>query len=379
MIKRLLILLMITLISACGSEEDNSEPPAELTVFAATAKVEKLWSVSIGDGVQQQFLKLYPLLLDDSLIVADRNGDVTAINLEDGKELWKVELNTRLSAGVGGNQQNILVSSSEGEVILLDAEGAIKWRVSVSSEILVPPVIADGKVIVRSVDGQITALELATGKDNWNFKRDVPKLSLRGNSSPVVDRGRIYNGLDNGRLVALSTKDGRSVFDITVAVPQGRSELERVVDIDGDAVLENGVLYVGSYQGRVVAVDVRRGELLWTRKLSTYTGVSVNNSSLFSSDGRDLIWALDSSNGATLWQQEKLKARQLTKPVIMDETIVVADFEGYLHWLSQYDGRFIARIQFDDTGILVPPIVRENRLYVINREGRLAAFQVEFK
>ena len=377
MIKLLLVPFLLLFLSACGSEKDNSEPPAELTDFESSIRVEKLWDISIGDGVEQQYLKLYPLVLDDRVIVADREGEVVAISLEDGDELWSVELDLNVSGGVSGNDQYLFVTTRDGGVVKLDQIGKLLWHSKVSSEVLVPPVVTDGKVIVRSVDGQITALDVATGKEAWTYKRDVPALSLRGNSIPLVDHGRIYNGLDNGRLVVLAENDGRTLFDVAVTVPAGRSELERMVDIDGDVALDDAVLYVAAYQGRIVAIDVRRGQLIWTRNLSTYTGIEIDSSSLFISDVHDYLWAMDKNNGATLWKQEKLKARQLTRPTRMGEWLVVGDFEGYLHWISQYDGRFVARVELDDSGILVPPVVKNNRLFAISRDGVLAAYQIQ--
>lgn len=378
MIRYFFIFIFVLSVSACGSSEDNSEPPSELVEFKASAVINKLWSTSIGDGVEQHYLKLYPLLLDDRLIVADREGQITALDIETGDALWRIQLNVLVSGGVGGNKNNHLITTRDGDVILLDAQGKEKWRSRASSEILVPPIIDDDVVIVRSVDGQMTALSLVTGEEIWMNKRDVPALTLRGNSRPIVKYGRIYNGLDNGRLIVSDSSDGRTLYEVSIAVPKGRSELERMVDIDGDAAFEDGTLYMGSYQGRVVAIDVRRGQLLWSRNLSTVTGVEISGSSLFSSDARDNLWALDRNNGATLWKQEKLKARQLTRPVVMGESIVVGDFEGYLHWVSQYDGHFIARVKVDSAGIIVPPIVKGDRLYVLSREGEMSAYQVKF-
>ena len=375
MIKLLLSFLFISLY-ACGGADDNSEPPAELVDFESTAEVEELWNVSIGSGDEQQYLKLYPLMLDDRMIVADRQGVVVALDLESGDEVWEIELNTILSGGVGGDAQHHFVTTRDGEIIALDADGKINWRERISSEVLVPPVVVGKVLVIRSLDGQISGLDINTGKLNWLYKRDVPALSLRGNSRLLVNQGRIYSGLDNGRLAVLNAENGRVLYDVAVAIPKGRSELERMVDIDGDAALSSDVLYMASYQGRVVAIGTRRGQLQWSRKLSTSTGVEVDNSTLFSSDARDFIWALDRNNGATLWKQEKLKARQLTRPVEMGEAIVVGDFEGYLHWISKYDGHFIAREEMDSDGILVPPVVKNNRLYVISRGGEVAAYKL---
>jgi outer membrane protein assembly factor BamB len=376
MMTRLLSIVLLLLLAACGSEKDNSEPPAELVDFQPGIQPEKLWDVSIGDGVQQQYLKLYPLLLEGRLIVADRSGDVRAINTENGDEIWHVDVEAVVTGGVGGDADSHLVTTRDGEVISLDRDGKVSWRRQVSSEVLVPAVLADDKVIIRSVDGQIKALSVTSGEQQWVYKRDVPALSLRGNSSPLIDQGRVYAGLDNGRLVILAVDDGRVLFDVAVAAPSGRSELERMVDIDGDAVLQDSILYMASYQGRVVAIDVRRGQLLWTRNMSTSSGVSVTDGNLFSADAADHIWALDKNNGATLWKQDKLKARQITRPVAMGEWVLVGDYEGYLHWLSQFDGHFVARVQMDDAGILVPPLVQNDRVYVLSREGELAAYRI---
>lgn len=372
----LLVLLVAANLLACG-DKDNSEPPAELVDFDATATAKKLWSVSIGGGAPQQYLKLYPLLLADRLIAADRNGDVVAVNIENGKVIWRTELDVTISGGVGGNADYHIVATRDGEVIALDAAGKQLWRKNISSECLAPPAIDDDRIIVRSVDGSIVALSVVDGKQLWLYSRDVPALSLRGNSMPVVDASRVFVGLDNGRLIALDLKDGHSIFDVAVATASGRSEIERLNDVDGDALLDRNLLYIASYQGRVIALDVRRGQLLWTRKISTSTGVDAGVTTLFVTDDRDHIWAMDRDNGATMWKQEKLQARQLTRPVTMGDNIVVGDYAGYLHWLSQFDGHFVARVHVDSDGILVPPVVRNDRVYVMSRDGDLFAYQLK--
>ena len=375
MIKRLLLIPLILLLVACGSEEDNTEPAAELVAFTATEEFTLLWDEQVGDGINQQYLKLYPLLLNDRMILADRSGVVSSLNLENGKTTWSLDLDSILTGGVGGDKQSHIVSTRDGEIIKLSSNGKLMWRVKNSSEVLAPAVTVDDRVVIRSTDGKIIALDLATGQQVWSYKRDVPALSLRGNSRPIIKYGRIYAGLDNGRLVVLDQADGRLLQDLAVALPSGRSELERMVDIDGVAELDNGTLYMASFQGRVVAIDMRRGQILWTRKLSTSSGVALSDSTVFLVDERDHIWALDRNNGATLWKQDKLQYRQLTLPVIMDEKLLVADSQGYIHALSQYDGHFIARTQMDDDGVLTPPVVKGDTFFVVNREGLIAAFR----
>lgn len=371
----LLVLLLAGNLLACG-DKDNSEPPAELVDFDASTSVKKLWSTSIGSGAAQQYLKLYPLLLSDRVIAADRNGDVVAVNIENGKVIWRTDLDVTISGGVGGNADYHVVATRDGEVIALNASGVLLWRKNISSESLAPPAIDDDRIVVRSVDGSIVALSVKDGKQLWIYSRDVPALSLRGNSMPVVDASRVYVGLDNGRLVALDLADGHSIFDVAVATATGRSEIERLNDVDGDSLLDRNLLFIASYQGRVIALDVRRGQLLWTRKISTSTGLDAGVTTLFITDDRDHIWAMDRDNGATMWKQEKLQARQLTRPVVMGENIVVGDYAGYLHWLSQFDGHFVARVHVDSDGILVPPLVKNDRVYVMTRDGDLVAYQL---
>lgn len=377
---RFIVLLLAAMLLAACAKDDNSEPPAALVAFEQTLEIKKLWRVETGDGVGDLFVKIFPFITKDKIIVTDRNGHVSAFDLETGKKRWETELNITVSGGVGGNDTHTVVTSRNGHVYLLDAEGQLIWKVDASSEVLMPAQIAAGLIIIRSVDGRISALNIEDGSEKWTYRRDVPALSVRGNSLPIIKQGYVFNGLDNGRLVALDLLDGHVVFDIAISNPSGRSELERLVDIDGYAVIENNSLYMVGYQGRVVSIDIKRGQLSWSRKLSSYSGVSYSQSGLHISDDKDFIWALDSANGATLWKQDKLKARKITRPIGIKKSIVVADFEGYLHFISPFDGAFQARIETDGSGIIVPPIEHNGRLYVLTREGELYAFDLgEYK
>jgi len=371
-------------LSACG-DEDNSEPPAELTRFQASARLELLWSSYADEGVGQQFLSLEPLFLSDKIITAGRDGDVSVVNKADGDILNEIDLGAVLSAGVGGNSDVWLFATREGELIAVDAVTAeISWKVNVPSEILSRPVLYKNNVLVRTVDGQVVSLELATGKINWSYRQTNPPLTLRGSSVPIVARDRIYVGMANGRLVALSPDNGEVIWDVAQTVPQGHSEIQRLVDIDGRAELYGHVLYAASYQGRLTAIDVLRGQFLWARPFSSYTGVTIDDRNAYSSDDRSHVWAIDRLSGATLWKQEKLQARNITRPVLVGDYIVVGDYDGYLHVMSRTDGHFVARIAVsDDTegdigdrGIIVPPQVDGNNIYVKTRNGMLYAFSI---
>jgi outer membrane protein assembly factor BamB len=372
------LLVAVLLVTACG-DEDNTEPPAELTEFDQTHYLSLEWSVSTDDDIGQQYLHIEPLLLQDRIVTAGRSGTLNVYELDDGTELAEIELDIALSGGVGGTEDIWLVGSRNGELIAVSGDSNdILWRTAVPSEILARPVVYNRKIaLVRTADGQILGIDIKSGKINWNYSRTIPALTLRGASSPTLSRSHFYTGLESGRLIAVSPIDGEVVWDIALTVPQGRSEIQRLVDIDGSAELYGRILYAVSYQGRIGAIDVTRGQFLWARSFSSNTGVSVGTDAVFSSDDRSHVWALDRNNGATLWKQDKLQARGVTRPVIFQDFVVVGDALGYLHVMSRYDGRFVARIQVDSEGILVPPIVDGDRLLVLSRDGNLAAYTVQ--
>ena len=376
--KKLLLLVGVLLITACG-DEDNAEPPAELTQFKHSHFLGLEWSVSTDDAIGQQYLYIEPLVLSDRVVTAGRNGTLNVYSLEDGDELAEIKLGIVLSGGIGGTEDIWLVGSQNGELIAVSGQsGDILWRTIVPSEILARPIVYNRKVvIVRTADGQILGVDINTGRINWNYTKSIPALTLRGSSPPTLSRNHFYTGLENGRLIAVSPIDGEVVWDIALTVPQGRSEIQRLVDIDGKSVLYGRVLYAVSYQGRIAAIDVTRGQFLWARSFSSNTGVTVSSEAVYSSDDRSHIWALDRNNGATLWKQDKLQARSVTRPVVYRDFLIVGDFEGYLHVLSRFDGRFVARIQVESDGILVPPIVDGDRVLVLTRDGTLAAYTIQ--
>lgn len=376
--KNIFLLSVVLFLSSCGVN-DNSLPPAELTAFDATANVVLNWENDSLDGVGQQYVHFEPLVLGETVVLGSRQGLIAVVDLQTGETIKQHEINSVLSSGVGGNTKLVVVATRNGDVIALDLESMkTKWRRAVSSEVLVSPVLHDGQVIIRSSDGNILALDVASGEITWSYQQTVPSLTLRGSSRPVVSRDQLFTGLENGRLIALSPSNGEVIWDIALAVPAGRSEINRLVDIDGKAELFGQVLYVTSFQGRVAAVDVKRGQFLWTRPFSSNTGVSVDTKAVYSTDEQGHIWAMDRISGATLWKQDKLQARGVTRPVIYNNYLLVGDYAGYIHVLSRFDGQFVARLQVnanddfdgdDMSGILVPPTVVGDNVLVSTRDG----------
>ncbi len=375
------LLLIAGVLSGCSlfSEDDNTEPPAELESFDRQVRLVSLWSRDTGDGANEQRVKLEPVVSGERVFAADRSGLVLAYELESGKLLWKHKTGLAISAGVGIGDSLALVGSSEADLVALDAEtGEERWRTTVSSEVLSVPRASDGVVVVQTVDGKITGLDEDDGKRLWIHDRSAPVLTLRGTSTPLVVQGVVLAGFANGKLTALDIRSGRQLWEVAVAVSRGRSELQRIVDLDADPVIRDGVLYVSSYQGRLVAISLQDGRMLWKRDMSAYAGIAVDDRQVYVSDADSEVWALDRRTGASLWKQGKLRRRDLTGPVVVGEYVGVGDFEGYVHLLSRDEGVIVGRERVDKDGIQVTPVaVFGDRLLVLGAGGKLVLYQLE--
>ena len=384
--KFIIYLCFIVLLPSCG-DSDNALQPTELTKFDASAEIIINWEINDLDGVGQQYVFLEPLVLENTIVLASRQGVLIVADQSSGEIIKRQEVNAILSAGVGGNDEVIVVATRNGEVVALDLSTLkIIWRQTVESEVLVVPVVRDDLVVIRSADGKILALDAHTGKIRWSYQQVLPSLTLRGSGTPLVTAQYIFTGLENGRLIALSPSNGEVIWDIALAVPKGRSEINRLVDIDGKAELYGQVLYVSSYQGRMAAVDVKRGQFLWTRPFSSNTGVTIDAKAVYSTDELGHIWSIDRFSGATLWKQEKLQARDVTRTMIAGEYLLVGDYAGYVHVLSRFDGRFIARLEVNAkeeiedeeiSGVIVPPMNMGKDILVTTRDG--SAYSLSIK
>jgi len=316
-----------------------------------------------------------PASADGQIVIADRKGRVLALNALTGKENWEVKTRVPVSAGPGVGEGLVLLGTSDAEVLALDAaDGSKRWVAAVSSEVLAVPQIDLGRVIVQTVDGNVTALDAESGAQLWIYDRSVPVLTLRGTSTPAVEHGLVVAGFANGKLVALSAEKGFVGWETNIAIPQGRSELERIVDIDGDPIIVGTAVYVTTYQGRIAVIDLQTGNPGWKRDMSSYVGLGVDFSQVYVTDAQSHVWALSRSTGATVWRTEKLANRHLTAPEPYKDYIAVADYDGYVHLLSRYDGRIVARARVDSDPVRARPLVIDDILYVYSTDGKLSAY-----
>lgn len=357
--------------------EDNSEPPAQLTEYKAEVEIEKLWSSSTGVGTNEQSVKLAPAIYAQKIITADREGLVQARHLITGDKIWDAETEMRLSGGVGLGNDTVILGSSNADVIALNSDtGEKRWAVKVSSEVLAVPAVAKGIVIVRTTDGTVTALNEQTGAKLWSYEHNVPALSIRGAGAPLIVENKVIAGYDNGKMVALDLKNGKHVWESTISIPKGRTEVERLVDLDVDPLEINDVVYIASYRGGVAAISASDGDAMWRNEnISSHSGLSNDFRYLYLSDSKSHVWQVDQHSGGGLWQQKDLHHRRLTAPATYQNYVVVGDFEGYVHWLSSTDGRQLGRLQITDSPIENKPVVIDDVVYIYAKDGSIAALK----
>jgi outer membrane protein assembly factor BamB len=364
-------------LAGCGlfSSEETVEPNP-LVDFEAEQQFQQLWSLSTGGSLGSKFHQLVPSIDEQQIFAVNVEGDLVAADLASGSINWRVELETPIGGGVGAGNGIVVLATESGEVIAFDTtDGSERWRYQASSEVISQPQMNAELVVVQQLDGKITALEVGSGERRWSYDSQIPRLSLRGTSAPIVAADLTLAGFANGKLVAVENASGRPVWEQRIALAEGRSELERIVDIDGKPLVYNRIVYVGSYQGRLVALNPGNGQVVWSQDLSTYRGLAGGFGNVYAISDEDHVHAFDARNSASVWSQDGLQYRRLTTPVVLGNSLVTADADGYLHVLSQVDGHFTARHRVSSSGVQSDLLVRDDVLYVLSNDGRLTALK----
>ncbi len=360
-------------------DEDEYDPtqPVELTDIKPTVKLNRSWSTSVGDGQGKGLYKLTPVLEAGTLYIAAAEGDLMAVDAASGRKLWGASVDFIVSGGVGKFGDSLFVGGADGLVARLDAaNGNEIWRATVSGEVLSAPQSNGDIVIAQTYDGKLIGFDYETGEQRWGHLSDVPVLTLRGTSTPLIVENFAIAAFADGKVLAISLDNGSIAWEARVAIPQGRSEIERIVDIDGSMATQGVELYVASYQGRLVALEMRAGRKIWQRNVSSVSGVSVGFGNVYVADQDGTVSAYLRNGQGVRWQNIQLGYRGLSRPTPISSYVAVVDFEGYLHLMSQVDGEIVGRTRPDGSGARADMIADGNRLYIYTNNGKLMAYDV---
>ena len=370
--------LAALLIAAGCSKDKDVEPPATLVKFPATLPVKKLWGEGVGGGKKQLVLRLGlgPAVDNGVVFAASHKGEVLAASLDTGRHLWVKKLKIPISAGPGAGAGMVVVGSSKGAVVTLDgATGRELWRARLNSELLSAPAIGEKVIAIRSVDGRLHGLDAHTGKELWSVEQQVPRLSLRGTATPLIAKEVAISGFDNGKVMAVSLNTGDTVWDSALATPHGRTELDRLVDIDSAVRVVGDNVFAAGFQGRTAMLALDSGQVWWAHDMSSYRGLAVDEDNLYVTQSDGIVVALRQRDGSELWRNQKLKLRRLSTPVLTSTAVAVADFQGYLHWLDKNTGELVARERVAKERISNSPVAVGDTVVVLTDRGKLAAFR----
>lgn len=400
-LRTLILALVLVLATGCttvkgwlSSDKTKATEPAPLVDFAASVSPKASWSVNLGDNQEKLGLRQRPAIDGDRVFVSDDSGRVLAIDLTSGDTLWDSEVvktgkqgsrlffwrrkatEAGLTGGPGVGAGLVVVGGRNGEVVALDTEtGAERWKTTVTSEVIATPLVHSGLVIVRSGDGRTFGLDAADGTRKWVFDRGLPTLSLRGNGSPVASGELVFLGYDDGTVIALRAADGQRAWEQMIAEPEGRNELERLADVDGELQVGLSELYATSFRGTTMAISLANARPLWTRDVGSYGGLGLAADKVVVADNNGTVWALDRAGGTALWKQDALARRWLTTPAVQGNYAVVGDVDGYLHWINLENGQFEGRVRADRSPILsTPQVSPTGTLVVLTSDGELKAY-----
>jgi outer membrane protein assembly factor BamB len=368
--------LLLASCSLFGDKEEELQPK-ELVDFQSTLKIKRLWSTKLGGASEFLLVGLRPVSDGNRIYAASQDGNVFALDPETGRERWKTKLDLPLSAGPAANEGSIVVASKDGYVIVLDAAtGVEQWRTFIAGEALARPLIQGDTIVVQTIDSRLRAFSRFDGRQRWAIEQTPPVLTMRGAASPLLVGSLVIAGFDNGRLLAVDVNTGDIEWESMLAMPTGRSDLDRLSDINGAIAVVGQDLYAAGYQGRIAALAAESGQVLWSKEISSQVGVAADWNSVYTTRDNGEIIALSRSDGSESWRSDDLLRRDPTLPVPFYTTAVVGDFEGYLHFFSNLDGAAVARVRFGKHAITSDPLVVANRLFVQSDNGSLAAFEV---
>jgi len=388
---RLLVLFALgSVLSACAGfsaaslnplgwfSDDEIDLPTPLVTIPVEATLIRQWSVNVGNGQGSNYTEITPSIDGGVIYAASEDGVLVAIEISTGNTLWRTRVEGVITGGVGSGEGLVMIATESAEVIVLDqADGTFKWQQAVSSEVLSAPQTNGDVVVAQTVDDKLVALDFDDGEQRWIYETTQPALTLRGSSKPVIAANAVIAGFSNGTLVAVSAEDGVYLWEERVAVPEGEYDIDRVIDVDGDLLLDGGRILAASYQGNLMAFEVTSGRIVWGMEASSYHGMAQGFGNIYYCDDQSQVFAIRDNSEDIVWGNSDLLNREITAPTVVGNYIAVADYDGYVHLLSQIDGRIVGRIEADDDGVRANLLANNGRLYVFGNSGRLTAYQLQ--
>ena len=376
-----------------GDEEEATLKlePKSLKRIDAEVRLEKLWDRNLGKDADGREARLVPALIGSRVFAVSVDGNAYALDAADGSVIWRVNvgeqtggrwfrfrsINHVVSGGVGAGADLIFVGLTDGSVVALSqSDGSLSWQAQMTSEVLAPPQVGADKVIVQTIDGRIAALNVLDGETQWSYTTSVPALTLRGTTTPMVRGEYVVSGFANGRIAVLDLQNGIPRLDTKIAVAKGKSDLERLVDVDGQLVVDGSTLVAASYQGNIAAYDLQEGVPRWIKELSSTAGLASGFGNVYAVQDNGHIVAFDTQDASEVWSTDALEYREVSTPFTSGSFVLMGDFDGYLHVLAQSDGRFVGRRRIDRKGVQATAAVDGSRLYIIGNSGRLNAFEI---
>lgn len=379
--RKILAISLLVMVSGCNllGKPALNEPADLKRIEDQRLQIEEVWSRDAGAG-SGEYLTGFQLAVDGRRVyTANRDGEITALKLENGDVAWQVDTDLRVISGPSVADGLLVVGTRDGQVVALSTEdGSEKWRADVSSEVLSPPALGEGTVVVRTLDGRLVAFKLADGERRWTAQRSVPTLTLRGTSSPIIAGGVVYAGMDNGQVVAFEVDSGELRWEQLIAAPTGRSELERVVDIDAALLVVEKQIYAVSAGAQLASLSLTSGRVRWKQPIASRSGISFDSDQVFVSDTDGTVWSVERQSGARAWQQKELAYRSLSPPAMYRSYVVVGDYDGYVHWLIPEDGKIIARTHPVGDAIRAAPVAVDDMLLVLSSDGDVVALRASF-
>ena len=365
--------MTVLTMAACSSTKDERREPTPLTEFKPVLDVQQAWKTSVGKAGRYLFS---PVAVGNAVYAAGANGSVAKIDAQTGKDIWRVKLRDDLSAGVGSDGTLTAVGGLKGDVYVLGADGKQLWTAKAPGEIISPPLVGNGLVVVRTVDGQIVAFNAQTGEQKWNYRNRAVPLNLRVSSGMTfAGDAAVLAGFPGGAFAAINLQTGDYYWQTPVSYPKGVTEVERINDVTGPPTLLGSETCAVTFQGQIGCFDANSGRAVWEKAFSSTSGLAQDDRAVVAADDWSVVSAFDVSNGAPLWKNDKLKNRELSVPFILGHAAVLGDYQGYVHFLSRDDGTLVARVKTDGTPITAAPVLAGETLVVLTHDGDLYGYR----